>query len=81
MGEGSVLIACIMQSFHKFLVFLFCPIPPPMRAALCKLLVDALHICLVCDAFVFIIFKNIFIHGKKLYLLNLALVVGRNDQK
>ena len=37
-GEGSVSIPFIMQSFHKFIVSLFCPIPPPMRAALCKLL-------------------------------------------
>ena len=40
-GEGSVSIA-YMQSFHKFIVSLFCPIPPPMRAAVCKLLVEAL---------------------------------------
>ena len=40
--EGSVSIAYIMQSFHKFIVSLFCRIPPPIRAALCKLLVEAL---------------------------------------
>ena len=39
-GEGSVSIPFIVQSFHKFIVSLFCPIPPPMREALCKLLVE-----------------------------------------
>ena len=41
-GEGSVLMAYIMQSFHKFIVSLFCPISLPIRAALCKLLVGAM---------------------------------------
>ena len=39
-GEGSVSITYIMQSFHKFIVSLFCPVPPPMREAVCKLLVE-----------------------------------------
>ena len=44
MGEGAVSTAYIMQSFHKFIVSLFCPIPPPIRTALCKLFVEALVI-------------------------------------
>ena len=40
-GEGSVSIAYIMQSFHKFIVSLFCLIPP-MWATLFKLLVQTL---------------------------------------
>ena len=39
-GGGSVSITYIMQSFHKFIVSLFCPIPLPMRAALYKLFVE-----------------------------------------
>ena len=42
MGEGSVSIAYIMQSFDKLIVSFFGPVPPPMRAALCKLLVEVL---------------------------------------
>ena len=36
-------MAYIMQSFHKFIVFLFCPIPSPIRTTLCKLLVEAMY--------------------------------------
>ena len=41
-GGGSVSIAYIMHSFQKFTVCLFCPTSPHIRAALCKLLVEAL---------------------------------------
>ena len=47
-GEGSVLIACIMLSCHKLFVS-----PTPMRAALCKLLVEALmHVNVCCQIIV-----------------------------
>ena len=49
-GEGSVSVAYIMQSFHKFIVSLSClilpPLPPPMWAVPCKLLVETLLVCL-----------------------------------
>ena len=51
-GEGSVSIAYITQSFRKFIVSLFCPIPPPMRAALCKLLGEVGNTDRNCDIFV-----------------------------
>ena len=41
-GGGVSIIAYIMQSLHKFIVSFFCPVPPRMRAALCKLLVEVL---------------------------------------
>ena len=50
---GSVLIACIMLSCHKFFVSLFFSNPTPMRAALCKLLVEALmHVNVCCQIIV-----------------------------
>ena len=36
-------MAYIAQSFHKFIVSLFCPVPPSIRTTLCKLLVEALY--------------------------------------
>ena len=38
-GGGAISTAYVMQSFHKFIVYLFCIIPPPVWPTLCKLLI------------------------------------------